>query len=490
MREDDLLNRLKDYAESDFYPFHMPGHKRREDILSFPNPFAVDITEIAGFDNLHHPEGILRASMSRAARLYGSDRTYYLVNGSTCGILSALCACVKPGGTFLMARNSHKSAYHAVFLNNLNPVYVYPEIWKEFGLQGGVDPKQIQRLLREETEIQAIFLTSPTYEGIVSDVEAIASLAHKKGIPLIVDEAHGAHLSFGGEEFPGSALDCGADLVIQSLHKTLPSLTQTAVLHLKSSLIRPEQVERYLALFQSSSPSYVLLASMDHCIDFMEREGRGRMKVFGERLTQWEAEADLKRLSLLSSRSCPPGAFGRDPSKLVISTIKAGISGPDLARRLREQYHLEPEMVCEGYVLLLTSLFDTEEGLNRLAAALSEIDGVLQGREILNKVSFEYKAVPLQEKMIRCMSIFEAGHAACRMAALEEAAGCVCGGFLTVYPPGVPAAVPGELITEELVNHIRSSRELGMTVEGLSVKGLPEEGLPGENIIPVVANCL
>lgn len=485
MREDDLLNRLKDYAESDFYPFHMPGHKRREDILSFPNPFAVDITEIAGFDNLHHPEGILRASMNRAARLYGSDRTYYLVNGSTCGILSAICACVKPGGTLLMARNSHKSAYHAVFLNNLDPVYVYPEIWEEYRLQGGVDAEQIRRILREETGIRAIFLTSPTYEGIVSDVAAIASLAHKKGIPLIVDEAHGAHLVFGGEEFPRSALDCGADLVVQSLHKTLPSLTQTAVLHLKSSLISPEQVERYLSLFQSSSPSYVLLASMDCCIEFMEREGRDRMKELGERLRRWEAAAEFGRLSLLPSASCPPGAVGRDPSKLVISTLKAGISGVDLARRLREQYHLEPEMACEGHVLLLASLLDTEEGLNRLAFALSEIDGVLQDKEILNKAAFENKVLPRLDRMIRCMSIFEAGHAACRMADLEEAAGCVCGGFLTVYPPGVPAAVPGELITKELVKLIRSGRELGLTVEGLSAKGLP-----GENQIPVVAERL
>lgn len=485
MEYEPLIEKLKRYADSDCYPFHMPGHKRRGDIFPFPNPYDIDITEIEGFDNLHRPEGILKASMSRAAGIYGSDFTYYLVNGSTCGILSAICACVKPGETFLMARNSHKAAYHAVFINNLNPVYAYPEIWGEYRLSGGIDPAQAERILEKEKGIRAVYLTSPTYEGMVSDVEKIASLAHKYGIPLIVDEAHGAHLSFGGDAFPKSALDCGADLVVQSLHKTLPSLTQTAVLHLKSRLIRPEQIERYLSLFQSSSPSYVLLSSIDSCVAFMEREGRERIKEFGERLKRWEAATDFKRLSLVPfKKPLPQGTAGRDPSKLVISTLKAGISGTALARILRERYHLEPELACEGHVLLMASFMDREEGLTRLAAALSEIDGTLQIKGVKIPAEKGARCLTCCERTIRCMSIFDAGHAPCGEVPLEDAAGCVSGGFLTVYPPGVPAVVPGELITKELADLLQANKEAGQTVEGLSAEhkiSVVAERLPGTN---------
>jgi len=209
-----LLERLSTYAASDAYPFHMPGHKRqvKMGITSVPNPFSVDITEIDGFDNLHHAEDILKESMNSAAAVYGADRGWYLVNGSTCGILAAIAAAVKPGEKILMARNSHKSAYHAVVLNQLEPVYLYPEEVPEFQIPGGIEPEQVERALLEHPEIRAVFVTSPTYEGIVSDIQGIAATAHRHGAALIVDEAHGAHLPFGdGNYFPDGALQEGAD---------------------------------------------------------------------------------------------------------------------------------------------------------------------------------------------------------------------------------------------------------------------------------------
>ena len=170
-----LLERLSTYAASDAYPFHMPGHKRqvKMGITSVPNPFSVDITEIDGFDNLHHAEDILKESMNSAAAVYGADRSWYLVNGSTCGILAAIAAAVKPGEKILMARNSHKSAYHAVILNQLEPVYLYPEEVPEFQIPGGIEPEQVERALLEHPEIRAVFVTSPTYEGIVSDIQEL-----------------------------------------------------------------------------------------------------------------------------------------------------------------------------------------------------------------------------------------------------------------------------------------------------------------------------
>ena len=262
MREEELLiHRLKRYERSDMYPFHMPGHKRLkggaeyetwfQNGMAFPNPFEVDITEIDGFDNLHHAEGILKKSMEWAAGLYGADRTWYLINGSTAGLLSAVCGCVPPGGRILMGRNCHKAAYHGVYLHQLQTSYVYPQSTGEWGIQGGILPEDVEKSLKEQPDIRAVLIVSPTYDGIVSDVKEIARVVHQAGLPLIVDEAHGAHFRYS-EVFPQSALELGADVVIQSVHKTLPSLTQTAVLHMKCNrsdkgfYMDMEAVERYL----------------------------------------------------------------------------------------------------------------------------------------------------------------------------------------------------------------------------------------------------
>ena len=229
----DLYRKLIEYAGSDYYPFHMPGHKRN--INEGVCPYAYDITEIEGFDNLHEPMGILRLAMEEAAAFYESDKTYFLVNGSTCGLLSAICALTAKEDKVLVARNCHKAVYNALFLHELMPVYIYPEYIEAWGISGGISPYKLAYLLEEHKEIRVVVITSPTYEGVVSDIEKIAAIVHEKQRILIVDEAHGAHFGMHGE-LPRPALSKGADVVIQSLHKTLPALTQTALLHVKAIL--------------------------------------------------------------------------------------------------------------------------------------------------------------------------------------------------------------------------------------------------------------
>ena len=498
-----LIDRLKEYGESDFYAFHMPGHKRQEElgITLFPNPFSVDITEIDGFDNLHHPEGILKESMERAAAVYGADRTYYLVNGSTCGILAAISSAASDGKKLLMARNSHKSAYHAAMLNRMETEYIYPEIIEESGSQGGIEPGELRRILEEDKEnrIGAVFLTSPTYEGIVSDIKSLAEIAHERGIPLIVDEAHGAHFAFyegegenrqTGRLFPRSALQCGADLVIQSVHKTLPSLTQTAVLHLKEGIADRERLEFYLRIYQSSSPSYVMMASIDNCIEYMDREGRKRLEQLGKRLERWMEDA--KQWSCLRALDDhvlgENGAFDRDISKLVVGISpqaeKAGVNGTVLAEAVRRRFHLEPEMCCDRYVLYMTSLMDSEESLFKLSAALTKIDEEIAGAlcmgrnegtegtsEETEKYSGKQGTLTWTRDVPRRISMAEAVSKKGRRIRLEDACGCISRGFLTVYPPGVPAVVPGEMISQETAELLLKNAGLGLTVEGLDSDG-------------------
>ena len=498
-----LLERLTEYAGSDAYPFHMPGHKRREipDGIpgGFPDPYGIDITEIDGFDNLHHAEGILKDAMDEAAAIYGADRSWYLVNGSTCGILSAVFATTENGGKILTARNCHKAVYHAICLNRLEAEYLYPEEITEFGINGGIRAEDVRKALEKDamrcagnsgnvrgkiTKIQAVLITSPTYEGVVSDIRAIADAAHEYGIPLIVDEAHGAHLEFADQchSFPKSALEYGADIVIQSLHKTLPCFTQTAILHVKGKLVDQDRISRYLSMFQTSSPSYLFMAGMERCIRYMDGDGRNEMIRYEKRLERFmERMEGLQVLEVLDREIC--GKYrtvaGWDPSKIVVSTMRAeDFHGEELAETLRRKYHLEMEMTAPEYVIAMTSLMDTEEGFERLGTALLEIDGALrhcvepeqqkEKGESKEKERCETPEVTESKVLhpVRRMLICEAMNADTERTALQDTVGKVSAEFVYLYPPGIPIIAPGEVFTDAIVEKIVAYKAAGLLVQG------------------------
>ena len=498
-----LLERLTEYAGSDAYPFHMPGHKRREipDGIpgGFPDPYGIDITEIDGFDNLHHAEGILKDAMDEAAAIYGTDRSWYLVNGSTCGILSAVFATTENGGKILTARNCHKAVYHAICLNRLEAEYLYPEEITEFGINGGIRAEDVRKALEKDamhcagnsgdvrgkiTKIQAVLITSPTYEGVVSDIRAIADAAHEYGIPLIVDEAHGAHLEYADQchSFPKSALEYGADIVIQSLHKTLPCFTQTAILHVKGKFVDQDRVSRYLSMFQTSSPSYLFMAGMERCIRYMDGDGRNGMVRYEERLEHFmERMEGLQVLEVLDREIC--GKYrtvaGWDPSKIVVSTMRAeDFHGEELAETLRRKYHLEMEMTAPEYVIAMTSLMDTEEGFERLGTALLEIDGALghcvepeqqkEKGESKEKERCETPEVTESKVLhpVRRMLICEAMDADTERTAFQDTVGKVSAEFVYLYPPGIPIIAPGEVFTDAIVEKIMAYKAAGLLVQG------------------------
>ena len=491
-----LLERLTEYVGSDAYPFHMPGHKRREipDGIpgGFPDPYGIDITEIDGFDNLHHAEGILKDAMETAAAIYGADRSWYLVNGSTCGILSAVFAATENGGKILTARNCHKAVYHAICLNRLEAEYLYPEEITEFGINGGIRAEDVRKALEKDamrcagnsgdvrgkiTKIQAVLITSPTYEGVVSDIRAIADAAHEYGIPLIVDEAHGAHLEYADQchSFPKSALEYGADIVIQSLHKTLPCFTQTAILHVKGKLVDQDRISRYLSMFQTSSPSYLFMAGMERCIRYMDGDGRNEMIRYEKRLERFmERMEGLQVLEVLDREIC--GKYrtvaGWDPSKIVVSTMRAeDFHGEELAETLRRKYHLEMEMTAPEYVIAMTSLMDTEEGFERLGTALLEIDGALRRRMESGRKEKAASETPegLESKLshpVRRMLICEAMDADTERTAFQDTVGKVSAEFVYLYPPGIPIIAPGEVFTDAIVEKIMAYKAAGLLVQG------------------------
>ncbi len=373
----ELYDALLRLNEEEVYPFHMPGHKRGLSDPLLKEAACLDITEISGFGNLYEPEGPLEELKKRAARLYGAKQAFLLVNGSTVGVLSALHAVLSRGGTLLMARNSHRSAYNAARLMESRKCFLEPERISPWGIYGGVTPQAVEKALQTEPGIEAVFITSPTYEGVLSDVRGIAQICHAHGAVLIVDSAHGAHLGFDREytekwNAPNAVTE-GADVVVESLHKTLPSLTQTAVLFVCSDRADGKRLDDSLFMFQTSSPSYLLMAGMERCFDFLETDRRAfpvllrRLEAFREELS------GLHNIRLFGPELIGHyGISGFDPSRILIDAGTFG--GQELAGRLRRDYRIETELAADRFVCALAGVMDRPEGFERLAAALKELD--------------------------------------------------------------------------------------------------------------------
>ena len=467
-----LYGKLTEYARGGVYPMHMPGHKRNADF--FPPdgalPYGVDITEIDGFDNLHDPRGVLKEMSDLAAGLYGSGRAFPLVNGSTAGILAAVGACAGRSGKILMARNCHMSVYNAAALFGTVPVYLMPKTDAASGVACSISPADVESAMQNNPDTKLIIVTSPTYEGVISDIGAISDIAHRYGVPLLVDEAHGAHLGFS-QRFQGGAVRAGADISVMSLHKTLPALTQCALLHVCGGRVDTDELARLLAVFQTSSPSYVLMASIDHCLRLLLRDKERLFCEYERNLNRFSDEvSNLKNLGVLccgtDSLEKHPGFFAFDPGKLVIITGKTALSGKSLTERLRAEYKIELEMAAPGYAVAMTSICDSRDGFCRLAEVLRAIDADVQptaAAGVPDCFLLPVQAITPGDALL-CGGEF---------VPLNEAAGRISLEYVRAYPPGIPVITPGEIIDADVISYI--TRLAGADINLKSTKGrLPQ----------------
>ena len=427
------------------YPLHMPGHKRQPGPV--PGlPYAWDTTETPATDDLHDAGGILAQAMARTAALCGAARTWYLVNGSTGGLLAAVRALAPAGGTVICARNCHKAVYHAIELGGLHVRWLTPPLDPGWGIYGSVTPDAVAAALQAAPTAACVILTSPTYEGVLSDIAGIAAVCHARGVPLLVDEAHGAHYLPLAQAcgWRGGALAAGADVVVQSPHKTLPSLTQTALLHLGAgSLADPEEIERQLDVFETSSPSYPLLASLDGCTGLLAARGAALFAGWRARLDRfYQKTGTLRRLRVLEAGCAEHPAFwSRDDGKILVDGRGAGLTGAALAQALRAR-RLEPEMQTGTLLLAMTSLADAADALDNLAEALAEVEVETRANSPLPPVA---TALPAPgAAVLPIAAALRRPHAPCPAAA---AAGRTAAEYVWAYPPGVPLLAPGERIT-------------------------------------------
>lgn len=409
----------------DSYPFHMPGHKRNRKWNIIGS--EIDITEIDGFDNLHNPETILYELQAETADLFGYKKSMISVNGSTCCILSAICAVCSRGDKIIIARNCHKSVYNACFLNELDVVYIEPEFEERLAAYTKIQQDTVDEALKNNPDAKALVITSPTYEGFISEINC--------DIPLIIDSAHGAHFGFA-EWLPKRP---NGDIIIQSLHKTLPCLTQTAVMHINNEKYY-DRIKMYMDIFESSSPSYILLNSVDLCIDFLKNSKR-KFKAYKKLLDDFISKADkLENIEIYKND---------DRTRFIISA--RGYTGRELAAHFR-QYKIEPEAAMLNYVILISTIGDTAEGFEMLYNALKEI-------KIRNDSKFNSNKIPIPKKGKKASEIIET-----QIINFEDCIGQICGEYIFAYPPGIPIIVPGEIISEDVFKSIKLSIKNGINI--------------------------
>ncbi|MFZ5968649.1 MAG: aminotransferase class I/II-fold pyridoxal phosphate-dependent enzyme [Bacillota bacterium] len=463
-----ILDRLLDYSSRDVVSFHVPGHKngRILDQYNYRNfkekLSSIDTTEIPGTDNLHDPEEMIKEAQERAARFFGADHTYFLVNGTSCGNMAMLMTVGNPGDKIIIPRDCHKSVSYGLIMGGLIPVYVNPEIHDDYYMPMGIQSKTIEKALVEHPDAKAVLITYPNYYGICSDIVEIARIVHQYGKILLVDEAHGAHLNLS-DTLPISALEAGADMVVQSIHKTLPSFTQSSMLHVKSDRIDQERLRFMLSMHQSSSPSYLLMMSLDLARAIVEQDGRHLMSQLLDHIDYFHEKArEMEGLHMFDERLT--GRFGvksLDRTKLVIDMSALGISGVLLEKLLRTKHHIQVEMCSTKNVVAVASIGNTKDDFDRLLNALKEIgDG-----KGFNRRKVE---IPLYSYHIPSMRITprEAVYSPKIERLFKESEGSICGEYVIPYPPGIPILCPGEEITADLIEYINALLENGINLIG------------------------
>ncbi len=474
MSDTPLFNALKKYAASSRGYFRIPGHRFdrgiNEEFLNFAGKgiFKLDVTETPLSDDLHNPAGVIAESQVQTAGVFGADETFFLVNGTTCGNQAMIMATAGEGEEIIIPRNAHKSVMGGLIMSGAKPIYIPPEFIDPPGIQGGLSVEKTREALKLNPGCRAIFTVSPTYHGFSSDITALSHLAHKTGIPLLVDEAHGAHHYFN-DSFTEPAISSGADACAQSLHKVAGALTQSSLLHLKSILIDRDRLDSALRLTMSTSPSYILMTSLEMARSDLERNG--------EELLDYAIELALflrRKIGALPGFSCPgneligkAGIKAGDPTRLLVNCDEIDITGYELKELLYRRFSIDAEMGDHRNLLFIVTFGNTQEEAEHLFESLKWVSENIPLVEHKIGSGFIIPAVPPMSLTPR-----KAYFAQKKAIPLDQAPGKVSGEVFAPYPPGIPVLYPGEVITREIYDFILWIKSAGHHFHGPADKTL------------------
>ena len=489
-----LLDALRDRTNHPHAPFYAPGHKRGQGIsgplvdLFGATVFRSDLPELPELDNLFNPEGAIAAAQDLAAEAFGAKSTRFLANGSTCGIIAAILATSGPGDKIILPRNIHSSAISGLILSGAIPIFVNPEYDRTWDIANSITPEATASALEQHPDAKAVMMVYPTYHGVCGDLRAIAQITHQYNIPLLVDEAHGAHFNFH-PNLPEPALSAGADLTVQSIHKTLGAMTQASMLHVKGDRIDIQKLNRALQLVQSTSPSYILLASLD--------AARQQIALHGEQLmtqTLLLAEKARSRISLIPGLSVleplnTPGFAALDRTRLTVKVSDLGITGFAADEILHSELAVTAELPMPQHLTFIISLGNTETDIDNLVKALTILEGRRKKEEGRRKKEegrekkeerrrkreegrfAQSPNLPLSHSP-PLLSPREAFFFPAETLAADKAVDRLSAELICPYPPGIPVLMPGEIITPEAVDYLQQVLTAGGKITGCSDRGL------------------
>ncbi|XP_040997792.1 arginine decarboxylase-like [Juglans microcarpa x Juglans regia] len=471
-----LVSALKASAEQNVASFHFPGHNRGRaappsltQIIGL-KPFSHDLPGLPELDNLFSPVGPILEAQRQAAKLFGSSETWFLVGGTTCGIQAAIMATCSPGEFLILPRNTHLSAISAMVLSGARPKYIIPQYDFEWDIAGGVTSSQVEQAVKglemEGQRAAAVFITSPTYHGICSNLTEISQLCYSHGIPLIVDEAHGAHLGFH-PQLPSSALQQGADLVVQSTHKVLCSLTQSSMLHMSGNMVDSERICRCLQTLQSTSPSYLLLASLDAARSQLSENPD---TIFNRAMElAFEAKYLIKEIPGISVLDL--ARFSNfpaiDPLRLTIGFWQLGLSGYEADEFLCGDHGIIGELVGKRSIAFAINLGTSRDDIQRLILGIEHLVGItapIDGEEGYGEFDGYTPFADIKMSLIPRDAFF----ASKKKVGIGESLGKVCGELICPYLPGIPVMIPGEVITEKALEYLLDVRSKGAVITGAS----------------------
>ncbi len=458
-----IINELREIVDKDLISFHVPGHKLGKiyDRLGYTpileKMYKMDTTEIIGTDNLHLPEGIIRKSQQRASEAFKSDYTYYLINGTTCGIQASIMAICSPKDKLIVNRDCHQSVINGCILGDIKPVYINSNINKENNIINGVYINEVINVINSNLDAKAILLTYPTYYGCTYDLKTICDYAHNKNMIVIIDEAHGAHLGLS-DELPQTALEQGADIVIQSTHKTLPSFTQSSMIHTKGNRVANNRLEVNLRMIQSSSPSYTLMASLELAVDIYINSGKELMN---------ELLFNIYKFKDNIKNKIPINIYNDyDKTKIFIESKKLGLNGYKLEEVLRYKYNIQVELSNYYGVLLICTIGNISKDFDILEKALIDIYNKCNDEIYIEEIIYP-KDIPIQALTPR-----EAFYKPKKSVKIYESVGKISGEYIIPYPPGISLLSPGEIISKDIIDYILYCSKKGMSVNGIKDSSL------------------
>ncbi len=465
-----MTNALLAAAHANTTLFCTPGHKRGQAIpasmewLIGGQAYSADLPDLPGF-NLFEPEGFLASAQIHAAQLFGADRTWFLVNGSTAGVMAAILATCGPEDKIILPRNVHRSAISGLILSGAHPIFINPEYDPDWDLVHCITPNSVAHALGQHPDAKAVFMVSPTYHGVCGDVAAIAHLAHQHNIPLIVDEAHGAHFGFH-PNLPAAALTLGADLAVQSTHKTLSALTQASMLHQRGSIVNAQRVNTALQMLQSSSPSNLLLASLEGTCQQMATDGPSLMdRTLAIAHTARAQIAGIAGLSILQKPDAPTAGFlDLDVTRLTVDVSALGLDGFSADEICTAQFGVVAELPTLRHLTFIVSVGNCAEDLDRLVYALQHLQQHSKPANSNRHLPANWTPTSLEQRS--ALSPREAFFAPRISVPLAEAAGSISTETLCPYPPGIPVVLPGEVITPEAIAFLQQTQSAGGLIVG------------------------